>query len=155
MSIILRPIGRIHTPFTTKEEAPIQGAFCPEALGVIEVFPEFSDGLIDIKGFSHLILLYELDRAKSVDLTPLPLLDDDRHGVFATRFPARPNGIGFTVVTLHRQDGNRLEVGMVDMLDGTPLLDIKPYLPRFDAFPNASEGWFTGLSNRQKPVGRE
>lgn len=149
------PIGIIHTPFSCKEEAPIQGAFHPEYAGTVEVFPEYVEALDGIDGFSHLFLLYEFDRAVPPRLRCLPFLTDEPKGLFATRFPSRPNNIGLTVVTLLARKGTLLEVGMIDVLDGTPLLDIKPYIPRFDAFPEASEGWFAGCSDRPKPPGRE
>lgn len=155
MSTSLRPIGVIHTRFATKEVAPIQGAFHPEHLGIVEVFDDFADGLRDIEGFSHLILLYLFDRAAPVELVRRTFLGDVPRGLFATRHPARPNPIGLTAVRLLGCDGTRLEVGGIDVLDGTPLLDIKPYVPRFDAFPEASEGWMAGLPERPKPHGRE
>jgi len=83
------------------------------------------------------------------------LLDDDPHGIFACRYPARPNGIGLTIVQLLGREGMKLKVGGIDVLDNTPLLDIKPYVPRFDCFPEASEGWFKGKKERPKPPGRE
>lgn len=155
MTLPLRPIGIIHTPFATKADAPIQGAFKPEGRGNVEVFAEFAEGLDDIEGFTHLILLYQLDRAPSVELRRTPFLCDEPKGIFATRHPARPNAIGLTVVTLLGRSGRYLEVGMADMLDGTPLLDIKPYVSRFDAFPEAAEGWFADCDDRPKPPGRE
>jgi tRNA (adenine37-N6)-methyltransferase len=151
----LTPIGTIHTPFATKDEAPIQGAFHPEREGVVEVAPEFAEGLTDIEGFTHLILLYEFDQAAGVKMQRQTFLGDETHGLFATRHPARPNPIGLTVVRLLGREGTTLRVGGIDVLDGTPLLDIKPYVPRFDAFPEASEGWIAGRSNRPKPPGRE
>jgi tRNA-Thr(GGU) m(6)t(6)A37 methyltransferase TsaA len=148
-------IGVIHTGHATKEETPIQGAFQPDAEGTVEVFPEFAAGLQDIALFSHIILLYHFDRAGEVELIRKPFLDDAPHGIFATRHPCRPNGIGISIVRLLRSDGNRLLVGGIDVLDNTPLLDIKPYVPRFDSFPEASEGWIAGKQKRDKPPGRE
>ncbi|MGV8083932.1 MAG: tRNA (N6-threonylcarbamoyladenosine(37)-N6)-methyltransferase TrmO [Coriobacteriia bacterium] len=155
MALTLEPIGIIHTPYLSKEDAPIQGAFRPESAGVVEIHPKFAEGLDDIEGFSHLILLYELDRSAPVQLRRQPLLCDEVKGVFATRHPARPSRIGLTVVKLISREENRLHVGMVDMLDGTPLIDIKPYVARFDSFPDASEGWFAACEDRAKPLGRE
>ena len=155
MSPELNPIGLIHTPYRTKEETPIQGVFRPHVKGWVEVFPEFEEGLKDIELFSHIFLIYAFDRAAPVELVRLVLLDDQPHGIFASRHPSRPGALGLTVVELLRREGNRLEVAGTDMLDGTPLLDIKPYVPRFDSFPSASEGWFTGKSDRPKPCGRE
>ena len=155
MSAELVAIGTIHTPFSTKDDAPIQGAFHPEHEGTVDVLPEFAEGLADIDGFTHLILLYEFDRAAPVEMRRSTFLSDETHGLFATRHPARPNPIGLTVVRLLGRDGTRLRVGGIDVLDGTPLLDIKPYVPRFDCFPEASEGWIAGRPERPKPPGRE
>lgn len=151
----IRTVGVLRTPFARKQDAPIQGAFAPHAQGVLEVFEEYVDGLHDIDGFSHLILIYVLDRTQDVELRPVPFLDDRAHGVFATRNPRRPNRLGLTVVGLDRRDGRRLHVRGVDALDGTPVIDIKPYVPRFDSVPHATEGWFTGRGDRPKPAGRE
>lgn len=153
--VTIEPIGILHTPFATREQAPIQGAFAPEASGVLEVRPELEPGLKDIDGFSHLIVLYLLDRATAVDLQPLPLLDDEPRGVFATRNPRRPNHIALMVVRLDKRDGRRLHLSHVDALDGSPVIDIKPYVRRFDSVPDASEGWFAGKQDRPKPPGRE
>jgi len=155
MTVTLRPIGIIHTPFLTKDEAPIQGAFRPDAVGVVELAEEFAGGLADIDGFSHLILLYEFDRAAPVEMVRQTFLGDDPHGLWATRHPARPNRIGLTVVSLVSRDRTALTVRGIDVLDGTPLLDIKPYIPRFDSVPEATEGWLVGRAERPKPPGRE
>jgi len=151
----LSPIGIIRTPYATKEDAPIQGRFTSDNTGTVEVFGDFADGLQDVTLFSHLILLYHFDQAGAVELVRRPFLDDTPHGIFATRHPCRPNGVGITVVELLGQEGNILHVAGIDVLDKTPLIDIKPYVPRFDAFPAASEGWFAGKENRKKPEGRE
>jgi len=155
MPVHLRSIGTIRTPFATKDDAPIQGAFRPEAIGTVEVLPEFAGGLADIDGFTHLILLYEFDRAAPVEMVRQTFLGDELHGLFATRHPARPNPIGLTVVRLLSREGTALSVAGIDVLDNTPLLDIKPYIPRFDSFPEASEGWLEGRAERPKPRGRE
>jgi tRNA-Thr(GGU) m(6)t(6)A37 methyltransferase TsaA len=155
MEFKFKAIGVIQTCFTTKNEAPIQGSFHPDANGTVEVFAEFADGLQDIELFSNVILIYHFDRAGEMHLVRRPFLDDVSHGIFATRHPCRPNGIGISIVRLLRREGNLLVVGGIDVLDGTPLLDIKPYVPRFDSVPEASEGWFTDKGKREKPVGRE
>ena len=149
------PVGVLHTPFATREEAPIQGAFAPDCESVIEFFDEFAAGLDDIEGFSHLILIYLMDRAGTPVLKPVPLLDDRPHGVFATRNPRRPNRLGLCVVRLGRRQGNLLHVTGADALDASPVIDVKPYVPRFDSAPGATEGWFAGRANRPKPAGRE
>ena len=155
MTITLHPVGIIHTPFRTKEESPIQGAFRPEAEGTVEVFPEFALALKDIETFTHLYIIYHFDRAGEVILSRPTFLDDEPHGVFASRHPCRPNGLGLTVVRLLRREGNLLHVNGIDVLDGTPLIDVKPYIPRFDCYPEASEGWTAGKQERPKPPERE
>lgn len=155
MAFQVRAIGVIHTNHATKEETPIQGAFQPDALGMVELFPEFAAGLKDIGLFSHIILLYHFDRADKVELIRKPFLDDEPHGIFATRHPCRPNGIGISIVRLLGHEENLLKVSGIDVLDGTPLFDIKPYVPRFDSYPEAMEGWFAGKDKREKPPGRE
>ncbi len=155
MTVTLHPVGIIHTPFRTKEESPIQGAFRPEAEGTVEVFPEFAPALKDIETFTHLYLIYHFDRAGEVILSRPTFLDDEPHGVFASRHPCRPNGLGLTVVRLLRREGNLLHVNGIDVLDGTPLIDVKPYIPRFDCYPEASEGWTAGKQERPKPPERE
>ncbi len=154
-TVTLAPIGVIRTPFKTKDDAPIQGTLGPDARGTAEVFPDFEDGLKDIETFTHLILLYLFDRAGAVKLVRPTFLDDAPHGVFASRHPCRPNGIGLTVVRLLKRSGNTLEIGGIDVLDGTPLLDIKPYIRRFDCFPEAGEGWVSNVAIGPKPPGRE
>jgi tRNA (adenine37-N6)-methyltransferase len=151
----VQAIGIIHSPYRTKEATPIQGRFAPETAGRIEVYPEFADGLKDIEGFSHLVLIYRFHEAGEVKLVRPTFLDDEPHGIFASRHPGRPNALGLTVVELVRRESEVLFVAGIDVLDGTPLLDIKPYLPRFDCFPDASEGWAEGKLLRPKPTGRE
>ncbi len=151
----LTPIGTIHTPFKTKEACPIQAKLSREHRGRVEVFSAFADGLQDIEMFTHLYLLYRFDRAGEVKLVRPTFLDDTPHGIYASRHPCRPNGIGLSVVTLAAREGNHLIVDGVDMLDGTPLLDIKPYLPRFDLYPEATDGWAADKAFRPKPPGRE
>ncbi|MEN6617073.1 MAG: tRNA (N6-threonylcarbamoyladenosine(37)-N6)-methyltransferase TrmO [Syntrophorhabdus sp.] len=151
----VNPIGVIHSPYKTKEAAPIQGVFRPEVTGWVEIFPEYDRGLQDVEGFSHLFLIYLLDKAGPVELIRPMLLDDTPHGIFSSRHPARPNYIGINIVRLRKRNSNILEVSGLDVIDGTPLLDIKPYVSRFDSFPDASEGWFAGKEDRPKPSGRE
>jgi len=156
MNLKLEPIGIIHSPYKTKEATPIQGNFSPEAIGQVEVYPEYEEGLKDIDTFSHIILLYQFDRAGEIKLVRPTFLDDKAHGVFASRHPCRPNGLGLTVVRLLKVcSRNTLEVSGIDVLDGTPLIDIKPYIPRFDCFAEASEGWVASTAERPKPAGRE
>jgi tRNA-Thr(GGU) m(6)t(6)A37 methyltransferase TsaA len=136
-----RPIGRIRTPFAQCTGMPVQGAVSGVE-GTVELEPELEAGLTDIEGFSHLILLYAFSRsAPEVPLLQRPLLEETEHGVFAIRSPVRPNPIGLTVVRLLGREGCVLRVRGVDMLDGTPLLDIKPYVARFDAPEGCRCGW--------------
>ena len=136
-----QPIGVIHSPYLDTDGMPIQSARS-QATGVVEVFPEYAQGLQDVEGFSHLILLYVFHRSQGFSLLVKPFLDDQGRGLFATRYPARPNPIGLSVVRLLARRENLLEITGEDMLDGTPLLDIKPYVPDFDAFSMVRVGWY-------------
>ena len=140
----LRPIGVIRTPFTSKKQTPIQ-PYRSQAQGRVEVWAEYEAGLQNVDSFSHVILLYFFhDSDLRYDLMVTPFLDDEPKGLFATRFPRRPNAVGLSVVRLVRLEGRVLHVDSIDVLDGTPLLDIKPYVPPFDAFPQATLGWLEG-----------
>jgi tRNA-Thr(GGU) m(6)t(6)A37 methyltransferase TsaA len=143
---LMTAIGVIHTPFLHAKGTPIQSAVAGNAQGVVEVFAEFAEGLKDVAEFERLWLIYRLDRASAAQLITRPYLDNQDHGIFATRSPARPNHIGLSSVRLLRVEGNRLLVSEVDMLDGTPLLDIKPYVPAFDHFDVTRTGWYSGKS---------
>jgi tRNA (adenine37-N6)-methyltransferase len=143
MNITLYPIGIIHAQPATVEEIPIQTSRS-DVPGELEMFPEFANGLEGIEDFSHLILLCYLHRAPPErPLLVKPFLDDKTHGVFATRFPHRPNPIGLSVVRLVCREGNRLAIAGLDMFDGTPVLDIKPYVPDFDVFLAERVGWYS------------
>ena len=141
MKIAYQPIGIIKTPFETVEGMPIQPSGAKSIRGSIVVKPEFSGGLKDLDGFSHLILLYHFHRAKKPKLVVTPFMDTQPHGVFSTRAPCRPNSIGLSIVKLIGIEGNTLHIENVDILDGTPLLDIKPYVPEFDHFSVDRIGW--------------
>jgi tRNA-Thr(GGU) m(6)t(6)A37 methyltransferase TsaA len=141
--VAYRPIGIIRTPFPDAEGMPIQATAAVGLPGRIELEAEFLEGLADLDGFSHLILVYHLHRVSAARLTVTPFLDDRPHGIFATRSPARPNPIGLSTVRLVAITGSTLEVEDVDMVDGTPLLDIKPYVPAFDERHDVRIGWFT------------
>jgi tRNA-Thr(GGU) m(6)t(6)A37 methyltransferase TsaA len=151
----MQPIGIIHSPFTNKDSCPIQPLYAAEASGTVEVYTAYAAGLRDIETFSHLYLIYLFDRAGEVKLVRPTFLDDQAHGVFASRHPSRPSAIGISVVRLERRQANILFVCGLDVLDATPLLDIKPYLPRYDAIATASAGWTEKVSWRPKPSGRE
>ena len=136
-----RPIGVLRTPYQEKEGVPIQGAFDPQSLGTAEIFEDYTAGLQDLEGFSHLILLYLFHRSTGYSLICRPYMEDEEHGVFAMRAPKRPNPIGLSVVRLLRKEGAVLHLSEMDMLDGTPLLDIKPYVPPFDHREDVLLGW--------------
>jgi tRNA-Thr(GGU) m(6)t(6)A37 methyltransferase TsaA len=120
---------------------PIQPAGEASAPGVVEILPEYAAGLRDLDGFSHVILIYHLHAVRRVDLTVTPFLATEPKGIFATRAPTRPNPIGFSIVRIERIEGNRLHVAAIDVLDGTPLLDLKPYVEEFDHPQGAVAGW--------------
>ena len=136
-----RPIGIIHSPFKEPEGTPIQPTAAIGIDGTVEVFQEYAEGLRDIEGFSHIILIYHFHLAQGYSLKVKPFLDDQFHGVFATRAPSRPNPIGLSVVRLIRVEKNLLHIRDVDVVDGTPLLDIKPYVPEFDGRKTEKAGW--------------
>jgi len=143
----MRPIGIIHAPFTEKSKTPIQAARS-QAIGYVEVLPEFSDGLQDIEALSHIYLLYAFHESSGYKLQVKPFLDDQEHGIFATRYPYRPNPIGISIVKLLSRETNILTVEGIDTLDGTPLLDIKPYVPDFDLRTNVRTGWHETRSEK-------
>ena len=145
-----RAIGVLRTPYSSKSGVPIQGIFDPESKGRAEIFEAYGQGLQDIEAFSHLILLYVFHRSEGYELICKPYMDDNLHGVFVTRAPKRPNPIGFSVVRLERREGNILHLAEVDMLDGTPLLDIKPFVPKFDHREDVCVGWMEGKFKRSE-----
>lgn len=151
----IEQIGIIHSPHLNKADCPIQGKLNPEMIGKIEIFPEYQEGLETIDTFSHVVLFYIFDQAGGIVLSRPTFLDDTNHGVFASRHPCRPNRIGISTVELIRQNKNILDVRGIDVLNGTPLIDVKPYIPRFDHFENASNGWVEGKPLRSKPKNRE
>lgn len=141
MTITYIPIGTIHTPFTTLDGMPIQSSGAADVKGTVILDRQYEAGLKDLEGFSHLILIYHFHMSKGFRLTVTPFLDSVERGLFATRAPRRPNPIGLSIVRLTGVHGPVLEVRDVDMLDGTPLLDIKPWVPAFDGRKNARAGW--------------
>jgi len=140
-SIKYRAVGVIHSPHVDPAKTPIQPRFAHGTEGRIEVLPELAEALDDLNGYSHIILLYHCHRAKPLRLKIVPFLDDVPRGVFATRYPSRPNPIGMSVVRLLRREGATLHVADVDILDGTPLLDIKPHVARFGVDGPIRSGW--------------
>ena len=151
MQFEFRPIGIIHTPFTDPVGMPIQPRFAQGAKGTIEIFEKYVEGLADVAGFSHLHLLYAFHRSEGYALTVKPFLDDQPRGLFATRAPRRPNPIGLSVVRLLGVDGATLTIEDVDVLDGTPLLDIKPFNPISDNRQSCAVGWMEGKATAENP----
>jgi tRNA-Thr(GGU) m(6)t(6)A37 methyltransferase TsaA len=140
-AITYQVIGVVRSPFTTFEGMPLQSVAAPDVHGQIEIHPSFVPGLADLETFSHLYVIAHLHRGKPGGLTVVPFLDDTRRGVFATRSPRHPNPIGVSVVRLLAVRGATLEIAGLDLLDGTPVLDIKPYVPAFDAVKAERTGW--------------
>ena len=141
MEFVYKPIGIIHTPFDEIVGIPIQPSAAHGVCGQVEVFGQYVEGLQDLAGFSHIYLLYHFHRAKQYRLKVVPFLDTQLRGLFATRAPRRPNSIGLSVVRLIEVDESSLQVENVDMLNGTPLLDIKPYVPDFYDCEDLRIGW--------------
>jgi tRNA (adenine37-N6)-methyltransferase len=148
MEIIYQPIGIIHSPFHNLENMPIQPASDISGAGTVEIFSEFVDGLKDLAGFSHLYLLYHFHKIRQSNLVVTPFLDKEPHGIWATRAPTRPNPIGLSVVELVRIEHNLIYLKHVDILDQTPLLDIKPYVPQFEPGIEVRLGWLESVQDQ-------
>ena len=146
MKIVFTPIGIIHSPFMEPEGMPIQPAGGAGVAGTVEVFEDFHAGLKDLDGFSHIILLYHLHRSRAFDLHVVPFMDSEKRGLFATRAPRRPNPIGLSVVQLDKIVDGVIYIRNMDIIDGTPLLDIKPYVPEFDTQVEIRTGWLQKVS---------
>lgn len=144
-----RPIGFVSSPYKNPSHVPKGLGAKHDADGMLKILPEFEAGLADVEGFSHLIVIWEFDRSQGFELTATPPSDNRAHGVFATRSPLRPNPIALTTVGLVRRDGPNLYVRGVDMLDGTPILDIKPYLSSIPA-EELRRGWLAEAEARKK-----
>jgi tRNA-Thr(GGU) m(6)t(6)A37 methyltransferase TsaA len=144
----VRPIGVIHSPFKEAAGTPIQPVFAKDNEGTVEVYSEFQEGLTDLEGFERIWLLFWLDRAAPYKLKVKPYMDDELRGLFATRAPSRPNPIGMSCVKLLGVDGNVLRVAEIDALDGTPLLDIKPYVGKVDCFDVRRSGWLDTVKHK-------
>ena len=136
-----KPIGVIHSPFKEPKGTPIQPAAAKGISGTVAVFPEYAEGLKDIEGFSHIILIYHFHLSSGSSLTAKPFMDSEERGVFAMRGPSRPNPIGISIVHLIGIEGNIIHIHDVDIVDGTPLLDIKPYVSEFDIRKVEKTGW--------------
>jgi tRNA (adenine37-N6)-methyltransferase len=146
-----QPIGFVSSPYSETSQVPKGLGAKHEADGVLKILPEFEPGLNDIEGFSHLFVIWEFDRARGFELLGTPPSDNRPHGVFATRSPRRPNPIGLTIVELRRRAGADLHVRGIDMLDGTPILDLKPYLSGIPS-EKLRRGWLAEAEARQKAV---
>lgn len=152
MSIYLSSIGTIRSPFKSPEGMPIQPTGARDVRGQVIVDRTYVEALSDLDGFSHIILLYYFHRSKGYDLKVKPFVDDELRGLFSTRAPRRPNPIGLSVVRLLGIDDNNLEIQGVDVLDGTPLLDIKPYVPKFDSVEALSIGWLEKNAEKSETI---
>ena len=139
--IFMTPIGIIHSPYKQIEEIPIQGKFKPDVKAYIELKEDYIPGLNDLAGFSHAIIIYHFHKSKKEQIIGKPFLEDKEHGIFAIRSPHRPNHIGISVVKIEGIEENKLQFSEVDVLDGTPVLDIKPYVEYFDIRSNVISGW--------------
>ncbi len=137
----MQPIGIIHSPFLDLENMPIQPKGALDVIGTIELEEQYSKGLADLEGFSHIYLLYQFHKATRTSLTVTPFMDTHERGVFATRSPLRPNHIGISIVRIEQVKDNLITVRGIDILDGTPLLDIKPYIAAFDSVQESRSGW--------------
>lgn len=156
-NIIYQPIGIVHSPFKTAQGTPIQPLADCDTEACIEIYNEYLDGLLDLEQFSHIYVLFHLHLAQPKGLRVIPFLDTQTHGIFATRSPGRPNPIGLSVVKLCRIEGNMLYIKNMDLLDGSPIIDIKPYIPQFDIHQTTQNGWFDKnihKMNQQKDDGR-
>ena len=148
-SLILHPIGIIRTPHKSQGGIPIQPAFARDSEGVIEIFPQFREGLADLKGFERIWTLFWCHQAKPYKLKVVPYRDVVLRGLFSTRAPSRPNPVGISVLRLVEVDEStgKIKVAGVDMLDRTPIIDIKPYVPKFDSHPDSEAGWLDRVRN--------
>ena len=145
--INIKPIGIIHTPFNDIEGMPIQPLAAKGVKGYIELFSEYIEGLTDLAEFSHITLLYHLHKINGYNLMVKPFMDNKEHGIFATKSPKRPNAIGLSTVKLLGIENNVIHIEMVDMLNGTPLIDIKPFFSKFDNRTNTKSGWLENQLN--------
>jgi tRNA-Thr(GGU) m(6)t(6)A37 methyltransferase TsaA len=144
---VFHAIGVVRSPHTDPSKTPIQPVFAKQAEGKVMLDPGYSDGLADLEDFSHIYLFYVFHKTSETKLTVRPFLEDKTHGVFATRAPCRPNKLGFSVVKLISIEGNTLNVEDIDILDGTPVIDIKPFIARFDTRDDVRSGWQDGVAD--------
>lgn len=139
--VLFSPIGKVHSPHKSPEGTPIQPSAAEGTKGRVEIFPDYREGLEDLGGFSHVILVYHFHLSGESELKVKPYMDDRLHGVFATRSPARPNPLGISTVRLKRIESGSLYIEDVDLIDGTPVLDVKPHVLEFDQPDETKEGW--------------
>ncbi len=147
--ILFKSIGTVHSDFKDTSKIPIQPVFADEAKGRIIIFPEFVQGLRDLDGFSHIFLFYYLHKVQNAKLLVQPFMQDHERGIFATRAPSRPNPLGFSLVKLDKIIDHTIYISQLDVLDGTPLIDIKPFIRRFDYRQNSREGWTMEVDDKQ------
>lgn len=152
MQITINPVGMIRTPFKKLDGMPIQPSGASEVLGTVVINSEYAQGLKDLEGFSHIILIYHFHKSKGFELMVKPFLDDEKRGLFSTRAPRRPNPIGLSIVELVKVEENTLTIKGADILDKTPLIDIKPYVPGFDTKENVRTGWLEKVQDNAKTV---
>lgn len=150
--IEFKVIGRVFSRFTEQKGTPIQGRMAPEETAEIEIFAEYAAGIKDLEGFSHIYVFFKFDRTLENKLLVKPYLDTNERGVFATRSPLRPNPLGMTIVRLDRVEGNRLFVSGVDILNNSPVIDLKPYIPDFDYHQPEKIGWYADNKARAEKV---
>lgn len=148
--IIIKSIGIIHTPHLDIKNMPIQPIAAEGIIGHIELLPEYTKGLKDLEGFSHITLVYHFHKIQGFELEVIPFMDTEKRGIFACKAPKRPNAIGISTVKLIEIQGNIIHIEQVDMLNGTPLIDIKPFYPRYDNRENAKIGWLE--KNKELPI---
>jgi tRNA (adenine37-N6)-methyltransferase len=153
--VIFTPIGIIHTSFNRLEQMPIQPTSDASGSGILEIFSEFTDALRDLDGFSHIYLIYHFHKVRQSQLMVTPFLDSKPHGIFATRAPSRPNPLGLSLVKLTRIDKNLVYVEGVDVLNDTPLLDIKPYVPEFEPIDDVRIGWLEQVKEKIRSQGSD
>ncbi len=146
------PIGVVHSPFKTVENMPVQPSAARDVEAEIEIFEQYKEGLSDIDGFSHIYVVFYLNRVRETRLRVIPFLDTVERGIFATRSPARPNPVGLSLVELVSVNENFLRIRGIDMLDGSPVIDIKPFVPDFEKHDNVRKGWFEGNTHKAEKI---
>lgn len=152
MEMKFKAIGIIHSPYKTVENMPVQTSASKNVEAEIEIFDQYKEGLSDLDGFSHIYVIFFLNMVGEPKLKVIPFLDTVERGIFATRSPARPNAVGLSLAELVSVKGNRIIIRGVDMLDGSPVIDIKPYVPDFEICDNVKKGWFEGKTHKVKGI---